>query len=337
MLMRSQAAAQAIKGIIKRGGVTVSLLAVAFAGPAAAVSWPERPVTIIVPFSAGGATDIVARQLSYALSKKWGQSVVVENKTGAGGNIGTGLVASAKPDGYTLLMASGANLTVNPHLYDNLAFNVETDFAPITNVAVGPMVMAVSESVKSADLAEFIQSAKADPGKYTIGSAGVGSQGHLAGENFQYAADIELSHIPYRGESAAFSDLMAGQIDAVVGNIGAAFSPLSSGRIRILAVASDEPTDMLPNTPTAKQFGVDGFVNYGWFGLLAPAGTDAAIVDKVHAHVKEILADEESSKKLAELGMWGLANTPAQFKEQITSESGQWKQVIQERNITIDN
>ncbi|HLR81557.1 MAG TPA: tripartite tricarboxylate transporter substrate-binding protein, partial [Paenalcaligenes sp.] len=174
----------------------------------------------------------MARLIGASLSEQWDQSVVVENRTGAGGNIGTGLVASAKPDGYTILMASGANLTINPHLYDNLSFDVSNDFAPITNVATGPMVVAVSETITAPTLADFIKDASANPAHYTIGSAGVGSQGHLAGENFQVAADIDLVHVPYRGESAAFADLMAGQIDVVVGNIGAALAPLNSGRIR---------------------------------------------------------------------------------------------------------
>lgn len=337
MCNRVRLLANAVKSVMRKGGAIMALCAVGFAGPAAATnSWPERPVTIIVPFSAGGATDIVARLIGASLSEQWAQSVVVENRTGAGGNIGTGLVASAKPDGYTILMASGANLTINPHLYDNLSFDVSNDFAPITNVATGPMVVAVSETITAPTLADFIKDASANPAHYTIGSAGVGSQGHLAGENFQVAAGIDLVHVPYRGESAAFADLMAGQIDVVVGNIGAALAPLNSGRIRLLAVASEEPTELLPDVPIARESGATDYVNYGWFGFVAPAGTDPQIVDKVYSDVKRVLEDEEVIRQLAELGMLALGNTPAEFNQQIEQESAQWAQIIAERNISID-
>lgn len=302
----------------------------------AATSWPERPVTIIVPFAAGGATDIVARLIGHKLSEVWGQSVVVENRAGAGGNIGTGAVARAKADGYTLLLASGANLTINPHLYESLPFDADNDFVAVTNVASGPMVVAASQNVKAETLADLIEDARANPGSYTIGSAGVGSQGHLAGENFQHAAGVQFIHVPYRGESAAFGDLMAGQIDLVVGNIGPALGALGSGRMRILAVTSTEETSLMQGVPTASAQGLSEFSNYGWFGFAAPAGTDDAIVEKIYQGVNAALAEEEVTVKLAELGMAGVGNTPVEFAQQIAAESQQWKAIIEERQITMN-
>lgn len=302
----------------------------------ASTSWPERPVTVVVPFAAGGATDIVARLLGQKLSERWGQSVIVENRAGAGGNIGTGIVARAKADGYTLLMASGSNLTINPHLYSSLPFDAANDFTPITNVAAGPMVVAASQNVKVNSLAELIEDAKANPKVYNLGSAGVGSQGHLAGENFQHAAGVQFIHVPYRGESAAFGDLMAGQIDLVIGNIGPALGAVGSGRLKILAVTSKEETPLMPNVPTADAEGVTGFENYGWFGLAAPAGTDSGVVEKIYADVSTALKSEDVGVKLAELGMQGIGNTPAAFADQITTESGHWKTIIEERQITME-
>lgn len=307
-----------------------------FSAANASTSWPERPVNIIVPFAAGGATDIVARLIGHKLSETWGQSVVVENRAGAGGNIGTGNVARAKPDGYTLLLASGANLTINPHLYESLPFDPDNDFIAVTNVAQGPMVVAASQNVKANTLSELIADAKANPNSYNIGSAGVGSQGHLAGENFQHAAGLQFIHVPYRGESAAFGDLMAGQIDLVVGNIGPALGALGSGRMKILAVTSDEETPLMPGVPTANSQGLSDFSNYGWFGFAAPAGTDPAIVEKIHADVRDALADANVVEKLKELGMEGVGNSPMEFTEQIAAESQQWKAIIEERKITMN-
>lgn len=299
-------------------------------------SWPERPVNIIVPFAAGGATDIVARLIGHKLSETWGQSVVVENRAGAGGNIGTGNVARAKPDGYTLLLASGANLTINPHLYDSLPFDAANDFIPITNVAHGPMVVAASQHVKANTLSELIADARENPHSYNLGSAGVGSQGHLAGENFQHAAGLQFIHVPYRGESAAFGDLMAGQIDLVVGNIGPALGGLGSGRMKILAVTSTEETPLMPGVPTAHEQGVSEFSNYGWFGLAAPKGTEPAIIEKIYADVSAALSGDDVGEKLRELGMEGVGSAPVEFARQIAAESQQWKSIIEERQITMN-
>lgn len=318
------------KGLVA-GGLLLGLAGTAIA----ASSWPNRTVTIVVPFSAGGTTDVVARLMADRLSKLWGQSVVVENKLGAGGNVGTAAVARSDPDGYTLLMASGSILTVNPHLYKDLPYNVQKDFIPVTNVAAGPMVVVTSKGVPVSTLTELIEYARKNPGKLNMGSAGLGSQVHMAGENFAYAADIKVTHVPYRGEAAAYTDLMANQIDLVVGNAGAVSGLVESGRINALAVTGDSRLPMLPNVPTTAEAGMPGFTNYGWFGFVVPAGTPREIVEKIHDDTVQVLAMPDVKERIEQLGMKPVGNTPAEFQKAIKEESAYWAKVVKERNIVI--
>lgn len=301
---------------------------------AAAADWPTKPVSIVVPFSAGGTTDVVGRIMADKLGQLWGQSVVVENKLGAGGNVGTAAVSRANPDGYTLLMASGSILTVSPHLYKDLPFDVKKDFAPVTNVATGPMVVVTSTKVGANNLKELIDYAKKNPGKLNMGSAGLATQVHMAGENFMYTADVKMTHVPYRGEAAAYTDLMAGQIDVVVGNIGAVSGLVDSGRVKAMAVTADERAPMLPKIPTAKEAGLD-FTNYGWFGFVAPAGTPQDVINKIQADTAKVLAMPDVQAKLKQIGMAPVGNTPAEFVKAIEQESKHWANVVKERNITI--
>lgn len=301
---------------------------------AAAADWPTKPVSIVVPFSAGGTTDVVGRIMADKLGQLWGQSVVVENKLGAGGNVGTAAVSRANPDGYTLLMASGSILTVSPHLYKDLPFDVKKDFAPITNVATGPMVVVTSTKVDANNLKELIDYAKKNPGKLNMGSAGLATQVHMAGENFMYTADVKMTHVPYRGEAAAYTDLMAGQIDVVVGNIGAVSGLVDSGRVKAMAVTADERAPMLPKIPTATEAGLK-FTNYGWFGFVAPAGTPQDVIDKIQKDTAKVLAMPDVKKKLQQIGMAPVGNTPAEFVKAIDEESKHWANVVKERNITI--
>ncbi|WP_353152276.1 tripartite tricarboxylate transporter substrate binding protein [Pollutimonas bauzanensis] len=303
---------------------------------ACAASWPSQAVTIVVPFSAGGTTDVVARLIGQKLSELWGQSVVIDNKLGAGGNIGTGIVAQSPPNGYTILMASGSIFTVNPHLYKTLPFNVEKDFTPITNVAAGPMVVVTSDKVKAKTLQELLDFAKKNPKELNLGSAGLGSQVHMAGENFSYAGNIEMTHVPYRGEAAAYTDLMAGQIDVVVGNIGAVSSLVGSGRIHALAVTSKERAAMLPNVPTVAESGIPGFENYGWFGFIAPRGTPPNVIKKIRDDTVKVLAMPDIKKRLADQGMEPGGETPEEFSKSIKEESKKWAKIIADRKISIN-
>lgn len=318
------------------GLFAASLLgALSFApGPASAQSdWPTRQVSIVVPFAPGGSTDVVARLLAQRLSEMWKQTVVVENRAGAGGNIGAAAVAKAPPDGHTLLMASGSILTVNPHLYATLPFDPKKDFAAITNVATGPMVVAVPPTSEAKDLKGLVALAKATPGKINFGSAGPGSQVHMAAERVAFTAGIDITHVPYKGEAAALTDLMSGQVQLVVGNIGATSPLVTGGRLRALAVTSAERSKMLPDVPTVAESGYPGFENSGWFGLLAPAGTPQVAIDRVHRDTVAVLALPDTQAKLAQIGMSGVGNTPAALARAIEAEARVWADVVKSRNL----
>jgi tripartite-type tricarboxylate transporter receptor subunit TctC len=311
----------------------ISLCTVLHAPVSWAQNWPTKPVRMIVPFPPGGTTDVVARLLAMRLQEAWGQTVVVENKVGAGGNIGANEVAKAANDGYTLLMASGSILTVNPHLYAKMPFDASKDLVPIMNVASGPMVIVVSPSVAAKNVSEFIALAKSKPGAMNFGSAGVGSQVHMAGENFLNAAGIELKHIPYKGESLALNDVAGGSVEMLPGNLAAMLPYIRSGKIKALGVTSLERSPAAPDIPTVAEAGLPGFVNVGWFGLLAPAGTPKEVIDKVQRDAARLLASDDVKQRLLAVGMVPVANTPAQFGEAIRAESNSWAKVVKERKL----
>jgi tripartite-type tricarboxylate transporter receptor subunit TctC len=301
----------------------------------AADPWPVKQVTVVVPFVAGGTTDIVARLMAQKLGELWNQPVVVDNRAGAGGNIGAALVAKATPDGHTILMASGSILTVNPHIYKDMGFALK-ELAPVTNVASGPMVVAVNPAPGNpTTLKELITRAKARPGTLNFGSAGVGSQVHMAGENFANAAAIDIVHVPYKGEAAAYTDLMAGQVQVVVGNIGAVAPFATQGRLRALAVTSKERSAMLPDVPTASEAGMPGFENSGWFGFMVPAGTPPAVIEKIQRDTAKVLAMPDVKDKLAKAGMVPVGNTPTEFNAAINEEAKRWGDVVKNRNLKI--
>jgi tripartite-type tricarboxylate transporter receptor subunit TctC len=305
------------------------------ASAGAAMAWPTKSVTVIVPFTAGGTTDIVGRLVAQKLTQMWGQSVVVDNRPGAGGNIGGALVAKAAPDGYTILLTSGSVVTVNPYLYKDMGFDVKKDLAAVTNIATGPMVVVVNPKVPANNLKELIALAKAQPGKLNFGSAGQGSQVHMAGESFADAAGIQIQHVPYKGEALAYNDLIGGQIQLVVGNIAAASQFVNGGQLRALAVASKERSKMLPNVPTTAEAGLPVEIA-GWFGFMVPSGTPKEVVDKIYADVATVLKDPEMLSKLAAQGMSPVANTPAQFTKQIDDESQQWSEIVKSRKLTTN-
>jgi tripartite-type tricarboxylate transporter receptor subunit TctC len=324
------------KAMIRRSflvAACAALLAPLLAAAQSPPPWPARTVTLIVPFAAGGTTDIVARLVGARLARTWGQSVVVENRPGAGGNIGGAVVAKAAPDGYTLLVPSGSILTVNPYLYQDMGFDARKDLAPITSMASGPMIVVVHPSVPAKTLRELVDYAKANPGTVNMGSAGIGSQVHMAGEGFADAAGIDVKHVPYKGEALAYNDLIGGQIQLIVGNIAAASGFARAGKLRALAVTSKERSKMLPEVPTAEEAGLPGFESTGWFGLMAPAGTPNAIVDRIQADTARVLADPEVQTALATQGMTAIGSTPAEMAAQIAEESKKWSRVVTNRKL----
>ncbi|MBU3589794.1 tripartite tricarboxylate transporter substrate binding protein [Polynucleobacter sp. 80A-SIGWE] len=299
---------------------------------AIAQSWPTKPIKLVIPFAAGGTTDILGRLLAQQLTKDLGQNVIVENKGGAGGNIAAEFVAQSPADGYTIMLASGSMLTVNPNLYKKLPVNYSKDFVNITNVASGPMLLSVSTKLPVKNLNEFITYAKTKD--LNFGSAGIGSQVHMAGENLTYSANIPATHVPYKGESAAINDLVAGQIDFMVGNLTAATGFAKTGQIKPIAVTSAKRVKQLPDVPTVAESGIPGFESTGWFGLIAPANTPKAITDKIYdATVKAV--NSEAMKKSLELnGLTPVVNSQKDFDAQIKAESANWEKVIKGRNIS---
>ncbi len=309
------------------------LLALVCSG-AFAQGYPNKAVKIVVPFPPGGATDIVTRIVAQKLSEAWGQAVVVENRGGAGGNIGADVVAKAAPDGYTLLMTSGSIVTANQYIYKKMSFDPAKDLLPITNVASGPQVIVVNPSFPAKTLKELIDMARAKPGVLNYGHAGIGSQTHLAAENFLYAANLNITSIPYKGEAPAMTDLVANQINMVVANIAGAMGFINHGTLRALAVTGKQRSPQLPNVPTVAET-IPGFENIGWFGLMAPAGTPKAIIDKVYHDTAKILDSAELRARFYVLGMAPVGNSPADFAKAIHEESARWAKVVRERKIVV--
>lgn len=312
------------------GLAALALAAASFA--AWAEAWPTRPVKMIVPFPAGGATDVVARLLGQKLGEAWGQTVVIENRSGAGGNIGGEAAAHSPADGYTLFMTSGSIVTANPFMYKSLAYDPTRDFVAITNVASGPQVVIVPTTSPFKTLKDLIDYAKANPNKLTFGSAGVGTQTHLAGENFAYSAGIDMTHVPYKGESYAITDVIGDHISTAVINLSAAINFIKQAKLRALAVTSPERNPQLPDIPAASET-IPGFENAGWFGLMAPTGTPPEIVGKVYNDTAKILVTDEFKAKLAQQGMAPVGNTPTEFAAAIKAESARWEKIIKERHL----
>lgn len=317
----------------KAGLIAAACMLAASTGFAADV-YPNRPVRIIVPFAPGGATDIVARLVAQKLNEGWGQPVVVDNRAGAGGNIGGDIAAKSNPDGYTLFMTSGSIVTANQHMYAKMPFSPEKDLVAITNVASGPQAIVVNPSNPAKTLKDFIAMAKAKPKSMTFGSAGVGTQTHLAAENFIYTAGIDVTHIPYKGEGPAVSDLVGGQIQFVTPNLSAAISFVNTGKLRALAVTSKERSAQLPNVPAVAET-LPGFENLGWFGFMVPTGTPKAVITKVHADTVKALAGADLRKRITEIGMVTVGNTPEDFAKDIKAESARWAKIIKERNLQV--
>lgn len=316
--------------------VTVIALAAWGITPAAAQDrWPTKPVRIVVPFSAGGSTDLVARMVAQKLATIWGQPVLIENRVGAGGNLGADMVSKSPADGYTILMASGS-ITINPHIYKSMPFDTKKDLMPITSVASGPMLIVVPDRSPVKSIKDLIKLAKDKPAAVNYGSAGVGSQLHLAAENFANAAKIDITHVPYRGESVAYADLMGGQVQMMLGNFAAASSLLGNNRLRALAVTSKERMPQLPDVPTASESGLLDFENSGWFGLLAPAGTPSNIVAKIQLDTAKILAETDTKARLYIQGMSPVGNTPSEFSKAMDAESDRWASLVKIRNLAAN-
>lgn len=300
----------------------------------AAQGYPTKPVRFIVPFAAGGATDIAARIVGQKLGEMWGQTVVVDNRGGAAGNIGGAEVARAAPDGYTLFFTSGSVVTANEHIYPNMPFNPVKDFVAVTNVVRGAQVLVVPANSPYRSLKALIDAAKANPGGLNYGHAGIGSQTHLAAENFLYTAKIQVQNVPYKGEGPAVAGLVGEQTTFVTANLAAAIAFINSGKLRALAVTSKTRAPQLPNVPTVGET-LPGFENYGWFGLVAPAGTPKEVVDKVWRDTVKALDSTDMRARFFVQGMETVGNSPDEFTRAMADERARWATVVQERGIKV--
>lgn len=324
-------------------GRTVSQLVIAAAfglaapGAALAAAYPDKPIRLIVPYPPGGATDIIGRVIAQRLSTALGQQVVVDNRGGAGGNIGAAAVAKAAPDGYTLLMGALTSHSIIQTLESKtINYSLEKDFAPITMVGSVPLVFVVHPSVPANNLSELIAYAKSRPGYLTYASSGAGAPQRMAAELFKRAAGVEMLHVPYKGSGPAMADLMGGQVLTMVETVPAAQGFIKAGKLRALAVTTPERISMLPEVPTAGEAGLPGFVVSSMFGVLAPANTPREIVDRLNSELVQILKMPEVKEQLLQQGAYALSTSPQQTAERIKKEIGMWATVIQEAKITGD-
>ena len=301
-----------------------------------AQAFPTKPITIVVPFSAGGTTDILARVVGQYMSKDLGQPVIVDNRAGAGGNIGAQNVARAAADGYTLLMGTVGTHAINQSLYKKMAFDPIKDFAPLTRVALVPNLLVANPGQPFKNVKELVAYAKANPGKVTFGSSGSGSSIHLSGEMFQQMAGVEMQHIPYKGSSPAVTDLLGGQIAVMFDNMPSAIGHVKAGKLRPLAVTTPKRSPALPDVPTIAEAGVPGYAATSWFGLLAPANTPAPVLAKLNAAILKALADPDVKKKMAEQGAEPYGEKPEQFAEFIRSETAKWGKIVKQSGATAD-
>ena len=301
-----------------------------------AQTFPERPIQLIVGFPPGGGVDIVARQLAETLSDSLGQRVVVENRAGAAGNIAMEYVARAKPDGYTLLMGNLGMLTANPVLYPKLSFDASKDFAPVARVVVTPLLAAVPFSLPAQNVQQLIAMAKAKPNEMSFGSGGNGNINHLAGELLKLQTGTQIKHVPYKGSAQALTDLMGGHIQLVIDGFNVVQPSVASGKARAIAITSDTRSPAMPQVPTMKEAGLGDLVIYGWQGVLAPASTPSAIIEKLTQEVARALANPALKARLSGQGTEPSYLNPAQFRSYITGEQARWANVISSAKITLD-
>jgi len=305
------------------------------AAVAAADAFPTRAVRIIVPFPAGGPSDLLSRMMAPRLIETWGQQVVIDNRPGGGTIIGTELVAKAPPDGHTVIMIYTGHAT-NPSLHSKLPYDTLRDFSAVSLCTMLPIVLATHPGLSAHSLKELIALAKAKPGQLAFGTSGNGSTGHLAGEMFKYATGIDMVHVPYKGSAPAISDVLGGQIPMTFDGLPAALPHIKAGKMKALAVTSTSRSPLVPEVPTVAEHGYPGFVADSWFGVVAPSKTPRDVIAKMSADMAKVVRSKEISDKLVEMGYLPVANTPEQFDAFIRSETTKWARVIKQAGMQID-
>lgn len=305
------------------------------AAPVALADYPEQPIRLVVGFSAGGTTDVVARVVGKEIGEALGQPVVVENRPGAGSNIAAEMVARAKPDGYTLLMVAVTS-AINDTLYKNLSFDLVEDFSPVALAVRVPNVLVVHPDVKANSVAELVDLLKKNPGKYNFASSGSGTSIHMAGELFKLRAGVDVAHIPYKGSANAVTDLIGGQVEYMFDNMPSAWPHVESGKLRALAVTTAERSKTAPNLPTMQEEGFEGFDVSSWFGVIGPKGLPADVVEKLNKAIRAALAKPEVQERMASLGAVPADTTPEQFAQFIKTEVDTWRPVVEASGARVD-
>ena len=303
---------------------------------ALAQSFPDRPIRLIVPFPPGGGTDIIARELGVALNKTSGWNLVAENRPGAGGNLGVDAVAKADPDGYTLVMGQTSNLAINPTLYKKLPYDPLKDLVPVALVSSSPIVMAVPVNSRFKTFADVVAASKGKPEALTLGYSGNGTVAHLAGELAENAAGIQLRHIPYKGAAQAMTDLMGGQIDLYMSSVPTLLGHVRNGKLKVIAITSAQRSAQLPDVPTLAESGFKGFEAVTWFGVLAPAGTPAAIVAQLNKAINQALKQPDVADKLRSEGGEILGGTSEQFSALLRTEVPRWSKIVKDSGASLD-
>ncbi|ARP86681.1 Bug family tripartite tricarboxylate transporter substrate binding protein [Bordetella genomosp. 9] len=311
-----------------------TLAALAGSPATAAGAYPDKPVTLLIPYPPGGSADMLARPLSAILQARWGQPLVLEYKAGAGGTIATSQLARSKPDGYTLIMVLAAH-AINPSLYAKLPYDTRKDFAPVSLVATLPMLVSAPLSTPANNMSEVVAYAKSHPGELTFASAGPGNTSHLAGEMFKSATGINMLHVPYKGSGPAVVALLGGEVSMMFDSFSTSYPQVQSGKLKALAVTGEKRSPLLPNVPTVAESAVPGFVVNGWYGVLAPAGTPAAIVDKLSADIAQALKDPALNRQLAAAGYEPVGSTPKEFAQYIDRELDRWGAAVKAAGVKI--
>jgi tripartite-type tricarboxylate transporter receptor subunit TctC len=316
--------------------LSLLIVAVSWAAPADAQPWPNRPIRLVVPFSPGGTTDVVARLIAQGLGTALGQPVVVDNRAGAAGNIGADAVAKSPPDGYTLLMGTVGTHAINAGLYKKMPYDTVADFAPVTLVAAVPNILVLNPAVPVASVKDLIAYAKANPGKLNFASSGNGTSIHLSGELFKTMTGVEMTHVPYKGSAPALTDLIGGQVQLMFDNLPSALPHVKSGKLKALAVTTAERAPAFPDLPTVQEKGLPGFETSSWFGVLAPAGTPREIVARLNTEILKLLATPDMQERFAQNGAQVVGKGPAEFAAHIKAEMAKWAKVIKESGATAE-
>jgi tripartite-type tricarboxylate transporter receptor subunit TctC len=322
--------------MIKRHAMLSLLALAALPGLAVAQAYPNKPVRLVVPFAPGGTTDIIARIIAERMGQALGQTVVVENKAGAGGVIGAMEVVKAAPDGYTLSMATVSTTAANPAINPKITYDPTLDFVAITNIAATPNLIAVHPTFAAKDYKAFIELVKKSPGKFSYASSGTGGIGHLQTELFKSLSGTFIAHIPYRGAGPALNDVVAGQVPIIFDNLPSALPFVKDSRLVPIVVAAPQRLQALPNVPTFKEVGLEPVNRMAYYGLLAPKGTPKDVIDKIHAAAMTAVADPAVKKRIEDTGSLIVANTPAQFAEQIKAELAVYRNVVQQQGLKLD-